>query len=87
MILGKVEMLWANQLKIIVDNARAYNPVLIDSTGKNMTYPNLNANYTMDGTESYINSGWIWPKGQASPGAPPITTFTITFEKSGIYDC
>jgi hypothetical protein len=52
MILGKVEMLWANQLKIIVDNARAYNPVLIDSTGKNMTYPSLNANYTMDGTES-----------------------------------
>ena len=42
----------ANQLKLIVDNARAYNPVLIDSTGKNTTYSSLNANYTMDGTES-----------------------------------
>jgi plastocyanin len=71
---------------VIVDNARAYNPVVIDSTGKNVTYLSLNANYTMDGTESYVNSGWIWPKGQAPPGAPPITTFTITFEKPGIYD-
>jgi len=41
MILRKVEMLYANQLKLIVDIARAYNTVLIDSTGKNMTYPSL----------------------------------------------
>jgi len=40
----------------------------------------------MDGTESYVNSGWLWPQGQVPPGAPPITTFTITFEKPGIYD-
>ncbi len=73
-------------MKIVVDNARAYNPVVIDSTGKNVTYPSLNSNYTIDGTESYVNLGWIWSKGQASPGAPPITVFTITFEKSGIYD-
>jgi plastocyanin len=39
----------------------------------------------MDGTESYVNSGWIWPQGQIPPG-PPITTFTVTFEKPGIYD-
>jgi hypothetical protein len=42
----------ANQLKLVVDNARAYNPVLSDSTGKNMTYPSLNANYTMDGMKA-----------------------------------
>jgi plastocyanin len=71
---------------VIVDNARAYNPVVIDSTGKNVTYLSLNANYTMDGTESYVNSGWLWPQGQVPPGAPPITTFTVTFEKPGIYD-
>jgi plastocyanin len=70
---------------VIIDNARAYNPVVIDSTGKNVTYLSLNANYTMDGTESYVNSGWLWPQGQVPPGAPPITTFTVTFEKPGIY--
>ena len=40
----------------------------------------------MDGTESYVNSGWIWPQGQVPPGAPPITSFTVTFENPGIYD-
>jgi plastocyanin len=70
---------------VIIDNARAYNPTVIDSTGKNVTYLSLNANYTMDGTESYVNSGWLWPQGQIPPGAPPITTFTVTFEKPGIY--
>ena len=71
---------------VIIDNARAYNPTVIDSTGKNVTYLSLNANYTMDGTESYVNSGWLWPQGQIPPGAPPITTFTVTFENPGIYD-
>ena len=37
----------------------------------------------MDGTESYVNSGWLWPQGQVPPGAPPLT---ITFEEPGIYD-
>ena len=71
---------------VIIDNARAYNPTVIDSTGENVTYLSLNANYTMDGTESYVNSGWLWPQGQIPPGAPPITTFTVTFENPGIYD-
>jgi plastocyanin len=71
---------------VIIDNARAYNPTVIDSTGKNVTYLSLNANYTMDGTESYVNSGWLWPQGQIPQGAPPITTFTVTFENPGIYD-
>jgi plastocyanin len=70
---------------VIIDNARAYNLTVIDSAGKNVTYLPLNANYTMDGTESYVNSGWIWPQGQVPPGAPPITTFSITFEKPGTY--
>lgn len=71
---------------VIIDNARAYNPTVIDSVGKNVTYLPPNANYTMDGTESYINSGWLWPQGQVPPGAPPLTTFTVTFENPGIYD-
>ena len=55
---------------VIIDNARAYNPTIIDSTSKNVTYLPPNANYTMDGTESYVNSGWLWPQGQVPPGAP-----------------
>lgn len=37
----------------------------------------------MDGMESYLNSGWLWPEGQSPPGGPPITKFTVTFEKPG----
>lgn len=69
---------------VITVNSRAYLPVVIDSTGKNVTYLPLNSNYSMDGTESYINSGWLWPPGQAPPG-PPLTNFTVTFDKPGSY--
>ncbi len=70
---------------VVTVNARAFIPVVIDSTGKNVTYLPANSNYTMDGTESYVNSGWLWPEGQAPPGGPPITKFTVTFEKPGTY--
>ena len=69
---------------VITVNARAYLPVVIDSTGKNVTNLPPNSNYSMDGTERYINSGWLWPPGQAPPG-PPLTNFTVTFEKPGSY--
>lgn len=75
----------ATEQTVIIDNARAYNPTVIDSTGQNVTYMPLNSNYTMDGTESYVNSGWIWPEGQIPPGAPPITSFTVMFEEAGTY--
>ena len=71
---------------VIVDNARTYNPVAIDSTGNNVTYLPVNADYSMTGTEKFVNSGWMWPEGIAPPGSPPISNFTITFEKSGSYD-
>jgi plastocyanin len=41
--------------------------------------------YTMNGTESYLNSGWMWPDGQNPPKAPPITDFTVAFENPGTY--
>ena len=41
----------ATEKTVIIDNARAYNPTVIDSTGQNVTCLSLNANYTMDGTE------------------------------------
>ena len=66
-------------------NARAFIPVVLDSSGKYVTYLPPNSNYTMDGTESYLNSGWLWPEGQSLPGGPQITKFTVTFEKPGTY--
>ena len=70
---------------LIALNARTFNPVAIDSSG-NVEFMSPNANYTMDGTEKYVNSGWFLPKGmeQQFPGAG--NTFTITFEKPGTYN-
>lgn len=71
---------------IVMDNARAYNPVILDSSSSNATYLQPNANYTIAGNESYINSGFIWPEGQSPPGAAPINSFTLVFNKPGSYD-
>jgi plastocyanin len=70
---------------VIVDNARHYNPVAIDTTGKNVTYIPVNGKFSMTGTEKFVNSGWMWPKGLVPPGAAPINNFTVTFEKPGTY--
>lgn len=70
---------------LIVDNARSTMPVVIDS-GNNATYQTVDFEYSMDGSEKYVNSGWMWPEGLAPPGAPPITSLTITFEKPGTYN-
>ena len=74
----------SNQL-VIVDNLRASAPVAVDATLNNVTHLQLNSNYTFSGDESYVNSGWMWPMGQIPPGAPPITSFTVTFENAGTY--
>jgi plastocyanin len=70
---------------IVAANARSTNPVVIDSEN-NVTYLPLNANYTMTRDELYVNSGWMWPEGQAPPGAPPIKSFSVTFADAGTYD-
>jgi len=74
----------ADSKVVMTVNARAFNPVTIDSSGK-VTYLSPNGNYTMDGTEKYINSGWLWPNELAPPGGPAINNFTMTFEKAGTY--
>jgi plastocyanin len=77
----------ANESKtVIMDNARAYNPVVVDNAGENVTYLPPNSNYTFSGTETYINSGWIFPEGQLPPDFPPIEEFTVTFENPGTYN-
>ena len=77
---------------IIAINKRAYNPVVVieDSTttggGNNVTYMKQNANYSMSGTEDYVNSGWLLPKGQENVYPGSGNTFTMTFQKPGTYD-
>jgi len=70
---------------IIAANARAYNPVVINSIG-NVTFLGWNAKYAMNGSEKYINSGWLFPTGEVPPGIQAGRTFTITFEKAGLYE-
>ena len=74
----------ADSKVVLTVNARAFNPVTIDSKG-NATYLPPNSQYSMDGTESYINSGWLWPNELAPPSGPAINNFTMTFEKAGTY--
>lgn len=78
---------------IIAVNKRAYNPVVVredsptTTTGeKNVNYMKQNANYSMSGTEDYINSGWLLPKGQENLYPGSGNTFTMTFQKPGTYD-
>jgi plastocyanin len=74
-----------NNKLVIVDNLRSSGPVVVDSTRTNVTHLQPNSNYTFTGDESYVNSGWMWPMGQVPPGAPPITSFTVTFDNPGTY--
>jgi plastocyanin len=68
-----------------MDNARAYKPVVVDSAG-NVMHLQPNSNYTLSGTETYVNSGFMWPRGQSPPGALPIEECTATFENPGTFD-
>lgn len=74
-----------NNKLVIVDNQRASAPVTIDDTNTNITYLQPNSNYSFVGDESYVNSGFMFPMGLVPPGAPPITSFTVTFENPGTY--
>jgi plastocyanin len=70
---------------VLVANARSFIPTVIDSQGNVKQFAPPSASYTMTGTEKYVNSGWLVPKGQeqAFPGAS--TSFTVTFQKAGTY--
>jgi plastocyanin len=70
---------------LIAANARAYNPVVISSNG-NVTFLNWDSRYIMHGNEKYINSGWLFPTGETPQGIQAGRTFTITFEKAGLYE-
>jgi plastocyanin len=70
---------------VIALNARSYIPTVIDSQGNVKHFPPPNVNYSMIGSEKYVNSGWLIPKGQQFlPGSS--TAFTVTFTKAGTYN-
>ena len=78
-------LLTPDNTAIIAVNERVFNPVIIDSNDKVIPLKQ-NANYTLTGTEKYVNSGWLLPNGleQAYPGSG--NTFTVTFQNDGNYN-
>jgi plastocyanin len=66
-------------------NQRVFSPAVIDSNDNTKIYP-PNASLTITGSEKYVNSGWMFPKGPL-PGSS--STFSVTFQKAGTYnyDC
>lgn len=67
---------------VLAINARGFFPYVVDSDG---TPINLgpNTSYAVDGTEKYVNSGWILPKVFLDDIPGSSETFTVTFEETG----
>jgi plastocyanin len=70
---------------VIGVNARSFVPTVIDSQGSVKQFAPPNAAYTMNGSEKYVNSGWLLPKGQEQSYPGSGNTFTVTFQKAGTY--
>ena len=75
----------------VVDVNTETLPTVISANGS-MTnlnpYGNIvgdGARYNFTGTEKYVNSGFIWPEGHVPKGFANITSFTVQFEKQGVY--
>jgi plastocyanin len=47
---------------VVAVNARSFVPTVIDSQGSVKHLAPPNAAYTMNGSEKYVNSGWLLPK-------------------------
>lgn len=71
---------------VIAVNARSFVPTVINSQGNVKHFAPPNAAYTMYGTEKYVNSGWLLPKGQEQAFPGSSTSFTVTFLKAGTYN-
>ena len=63
-------------------NQRVFDPAVIDSNNVTKIYT-PNARLTINGTEKYVNSGWMFPNG---PLLGSSSTFTVTFQKAGTYN-
>ncbi len=73
---------------IIGVNSRAIDSIVIDSAGKvkSIRQANGTSTYLSDGSEKFINSGWISPKGYEKGLPGSVTGFTISFKKPGTYN-
>jgi plastocyanin len=73
---------------MITLNERAFKPTVIESSGiaKFLTVSKLSANYTVNGNEKYINSGFLLPTGKEGSFPSSLNTFTVKFNKAGRYD-
>jgi plastocyanin len=71
---------------VIMENARASSSVVIDDAEGTAKYLPPNSNYSLLGTELYVNSGYMFPEGQAPPDFPSGDEFTVTFESPGTYN-
>lgn len=69
---------------VVAINGRVANPVIIGASGS-VKFAAPNASYTLNGTEKYVNSGVILPKGHEKEFPGSSNTFTVTFQKPGIY--
>jgi plastocyanin len=70
-------------LGFLPQNQRTFNPAIIDRNDITIIYP-PNGNLTINSTEKYVNSGWLFPKGGGLPGSS--NTFSVTFQKAGTYN-
>lgn len=71
---------------VIAVNSRSFVPTVIDSQGDVKHYAPPTPSYIMTGTEKYVNSGWLLPKGQEQAFPGSSTSFTVTFQKPGTYN-
>ena len=72
---------------VITMNARSYIPTVIDSQGNVKHFPPPNANYSMIGSEKYVNSGWLIPKGQQFLPGSSALQFTLQRAEPYNYLC
>jgi plastocyanin len=76
-------LLTPDNAAIIAVNKRVFTPIVIDANDK---VASIKENYTLTGSEKYVNSGWLLPNGleQTYPGSG--NTFTVTFQNAGNYN-
>jgi plastocyanin len=70
---------------VVAANSRVLAGAVIDSNG-NVTMLGPDASYEMKGTEKYVNSGTILPKGDENEIPGSGNTFSVKFDKAGTYD-
>jgi len=79
----------------LIGNKIGIDPAILPtvvSANNSINYLNPQSNqdhngpqYNITGNEKFVNSGFIWPKGNVSSGFSNITAFTVRFNQVGVY--